>query len=103
MGGPRSSIYRLINEVRAERILSTKLELIDHASFSDPAAAEVNLGPMPEPADGKPPRRPKAPKGLPPYLGSLYEVPLLDRQQEMHLFRKMNHYKYLALAASPDG
>jgi RNA polymerase primary sigma factor len=96
-GRTRSSIYRLINEVRAERILSTKLELIDHPSFSDPAAAALNLGPMPEPADGKPPRRPKAPKGLPPYLGSLYEVPLLDREQEMHLFRKMNHYKHLAL------
>ena len=38
-GRTRSSIYRLINEVRAERILSTKLELIDHASFGDPATA----------------------------------------------------------------
>ena len=45
---------------------------------------------MPEPADGKAPRRTKAPKGLPPYLASLYEVPLLTREQEMHLFRKMN-------------
>ena len=51
---------------------------------------------MPEPADGKAPRRPKAPKGLPPYLASLYEVPLLDREQEMHLFRKMNYLKYQA-------
>ena len=49
---------------------------------------------MPEPADGKAPRRPKAPKGLPPYLASLYEVPLLDREQEMHLFRKMNYLKH---------
>ena len=52
--------------------------------------------PMPEPADGKAPRRPKAPKGLPPYLASLYEVPLLDREQEAHLFRKMNYLKYQA-------
>ena len=96
-GRTRSSIYRLINEVRAERILTSKLELIEHASFSDPAAAPTILAPMPEPADGKGPRRPKAPKGLPPYLGSLYEVPLLDREQEMHLFRKMNFYKFQAL------
>jgi RNA polymerase primary sigma factor len=96
-GRTRSSIYRLINEARAERILGTKLELIDHASFSDPAAAAEILAPLPEPADGKGPRRPKAPKGLPPYLGSLYEVPLLDRAQEMHLFRKMNYFKHQAL------
>ena len=35
-------------------------------------------------------------QGLPPYLSSLYEVPLLDREQEMHLFRKMNYLKYQA-------
>ncbi len=51
---------------------------------------------MPEPVDGKPGRRTKAPKGLPPYLASLYEVPLLAREQEAHLFRKMNYLKYLA-------
>ena len=101
-GRTRSSIYRLINEVRAERILSTKLELIDHASFSDPAAAAVILAPMPEPADGKAPRRPKAPKGLPPYLGSLYEVPLLDREQEMHLFRKMNYLQTSGARDPPE-
>ncbi|MFI5460876.1 MAG: sigma-70 family RNA polymerase sigma factor [Isosphaerales bacterium] len=96
-GRTRSSIYRVINEMRAQRILSTKLELIDNSSFSDPTAGPEILGPIPEPPDRKAPRRPKAPKGLPPYLGSLYEVPLLDREQEMHLFRKMNYLKYLAL------
>ncbi len=95
-GRTRSSIYRVINEMRAGRILATKLELIDHASFAMPGAGAAILAPMPEPADGKPPRRPKAPKGLPPYLSSLYEVPLLDRDQEMHLFRKMNYLKKLA-------
>ena len=34
--------------------------------------------------------------GLPPYLASLYEVPLLSRNQEAHLFRKMNYLKYKA-------
>ncbi len=87
----RSSIYRLINEMRARRILETKLEFIDNAGFATAGKAEEILAPIPEPADGKAPRRPKAPKGLPPYLSSLYEVPLLDREQEMHLFRKMNY------------
>jgi transposase len=91
-GRTRSSIYRLINDVRARRILETKLEFIPHASFDEAAAAEI-MAPMPPPASGKAPRRPKAPKGLPPYLASLYEVPLLDRDQELHLFRQMNFLK----------
>jgi len=37
-----------------------------------------------------------APSGLPPYLAGLYEVPLLTRKQEAHLFRKMNYVKYKA-------
>ncbi len=37
-----------------------------------------------------------ASSGMPPYLASLYEVPLLTREQEAHLFRKMNYLKYLA-------
>jgi RNA polymerase primary sigma factor len=92
----RSSVYRVINEMRARRILGTKLEFIDHSTFGDRNAATMILAPLPEPPVGKTPRRPKAPKGLPPYLGSLYEVPLLDREQEMHLFRQMNYLKYQA-------
>ena len=43
------------------------------------------------------PRRTEAPAGLPPYLASLYdEAPLLSREQEAHLFRKMNYLKYRA-------
>jgi len=46
---------------------------------------------------GKPEFRwPKLPPGLPPYLASLYEVPLLTQEQEVHLFRKMNYLKYKA-------
>ncbi len=89
----RSSVYRVINEMRALRILSTKLEFIDHESFHVPATGAEILGPMPEPVEKRAPRRAKAPKGLPPYLASLYEVPLLDREQETHLFRKMNYLK----------
>jgi RNA polymerase primary sigma factor len=95
-GRTRSSIYRVINEMRARRILSVKLEFMSHSSFEDPAAAAEILGPMPVPADGKAPRRTKPPKGLPPYLADLYENPLLSREQEMHLFRKMNYLRYLA-------
>jgi RNA polymerase primary sigma factor len=33
---------------------------------------------------------------LPPYLASLYEVPLLTREQEYHLFRRFNYLKHKA-------
>src|SRR5205807_7241168 len=86
-------VYRVINEMRARRLLEIKLEYMPHPSFEDPESKAAILGPMPEPVDGRPPRRTKAPRGLPPYLASLYEVPLLSREQEMHLFRKMNFLK----------
>jgi RNA polymerase primary sigma factor len=95
-GRTRSSIYRVLNEMRALRLQEVKLEFMPHPSFDDPNAREEILGPLPDPIDGKPPRRTKAPKGLPPYLASLYEVPLLSREQEGHLFRKMNYLRFLA-------
>jgi len=97
-GRTRSSVYRLVNEIRAKRLLETKLEFIGNEDFSRPSAHKPILAPMPDPADGKAPRRPRAPKGLPPYLASLYEVPLLDREQEAHLFRQMNFLKHQAVA-----
>ena len=48
------------------------------------------------PASDEPMKKPRLPAGLPPYLASLYEVPLLTRMQEAHLFRKMNYLKYKA-------
>jgi RNA polymerase primary sigma factor len=95
-GRTRSSIYRVINETRARRLLEVKIEAIPHASFDDPKARAEILAPMPEVAVGKAARRARAPKGLPPYLASLYEVPLLTREQEMQLFRKMNYLKHQA-------
>ncbi len=42
------------------------------------------------------PEKARRPAGLPPYLASLYEMPLLTREQEAHLFRKYNFLKYKA-------
>jgi RNA polymerase primary sigma factor/RNA polymerase sigma factor len=44
----------------------------------------------------QPAKKARLPSGLPPYLASLYEVPLLTREQEVHLFRRMNYFKYKA-------
>lgn len=92
-----SSIYRIIKEMRALRVMELPLEYIPNRAFdrvrTEKQEQEI-IGPMP-PAD-VPPKKPKLPPGLPPYLASLYEVPLLTREQEMHLFRKMNYLKYKA-------
>jgi RNA polymerase primary sigma factor/RNA polymerase sigma factor len=41
-------------------------------------------------------KKARLPSGLPPYLASLYEVPLLTREQEVYLFRKFNFLKFKA-------
>jgi RNA polymerase primary sigma factor len=52
---------------------------------------------MPAPAAPPAARGTEAPAGLPAYLASLYrEASLLSREQEVHLFRKMNYLKYRA-------
>ncbi|HET6423716.1 MAG TPA: sigma-70 family RNA polymerase sigma factor [Planctomycetaceae bacterium] len=37
-----------------------------------------------------------APAGTPPYLASLYDTPLLTKEQEFHLFRQMHFYRFRA-------
>ena len=39
---------------------------------------------------------PQPPRDTPPYLAALYAIPLLTKDQEQHLFRKMNYLKYRA-------
>jgi RNA polymerase sigma factor (sigma-70 family) len=90
----KASIYRIINEMRAERILELPLDYIPNDIFSKAAAEKTILGPMPVNEAGQ--RKARAPSGLPPYLASLYEVPLLTREQEYHLFRQFNYLKHKA-------
>jgi RNA polymerase primary sigma factor/RNA polymerase sigma factor len=70
------------------------LDHVYHESFANKSAAKEILGPMP--ASDTPTRRQRPPAGLPQYLASLYEVPLLTREQEVYLFRKFNYLKYRA-------
>jgi len=89
-------VERVANEMRARRLLEQKLEFMFDASFERAGIEAEILGPTPGTPEGKAPRRSKPPEGLPPYLASLYDVPLLSREQEAHLFRKMNYLKYRA-------
>jgi RNA polymerase primary sigma factor/RNA polymerase sigma factor len=91
----RTSIYRIVNEMRARRILELPLDYIYNEEFDKPNAGEAVLAPLP-PNEDKPKRKSRAPAGLPPYLASLYETPLLSREQEYHLFRRFNYLKHRA-------
>jgi RNA polymerase primary sigma factor len=93
-GPPRAHLDHPADATRARRILAAEIRYIDHPSFDDPAARDAILAPMPAPDLAQAPRRTEAAAGLPPYLASLYhEVLLLSRDQEAHLFRKMNYLK----------
>jgi RNA polymerase sigma factor (sigma-70 family) len=93
----RTSIYRVINEGRAQHLLADPLDCIYHPSFDDPSLEGEILAPMPgaEEYDAKR-RAMRVPKDVPAELASNYEWPLLSKEQEQHLFRKMNFLKYQA-------
>ncbi len=93
-GRTRTSIVRLLNEERAARVMELVLDYIPNAEFEDESLTDEILGEMPVPSEA--PRKVRAPSGLPTYLASLYDVPLLNREQEYHLFRKMNFLKHTA-------
>ena len=93
-GRTKTTIYRVLNEVRAQRIMELPLDFIPNPRFARKGAEAACLGPMPE--SDTPARKVRRPAGLPPYLASLYEMPLLTREQEQHVFRKYNYLKYRA-------
>ena len=90
----RSSVYRVLNEMRAQHLLAAEIDYVYNEQFDDPTAAGEILAAVPE--DGKPAAAGRVPKDLPPYLGSLYKIPLLRANQERHLFRSYNYLKYRA-------
>jgi len=90
----RTSIYRILSEERAEQLFEQPIDFMDSPDFHKSDAERLILGPPPE-VDKKG-SRVKPPPGLPPYLASLYSIPLLTREEEVHYFRKMNYLKFKA-------
>lgn len=78
---------------RVERVMRIPSYMYN-PEFDDKSRYDALLGPMPEATTKT--RQTKAPAGLPPYLASLYDTPLLTREQEGHLFKKMNLFLHLA-------
>ena len=87
---------RILAQARYQRIMELPLDFIPNDRFARYGEAEAQrvLGPAPE--SEKTLKKVRPPSGLPPYLASLYDVPLLTKEQEVHLFRKMNYLKHKA-------
>jgi RNA polymerase sigma factor (sigma-70 family) len=82
---------RKANRERAERLLQMDLAYIHHSSFEEPDADQTILSGINTRRDAtlrKPPRDADF------YLAHLYEIPLLSREEEGFLFRKMNYLKF---------
>ena len=93
-GRTKPVIKRALHELRAEEVMGDPPAFMDSPEFHTPDADEVVL--CEPPVKEKPHRRVRVPSGLPPYLASLYNYPLLTREDEQYWFRKMNYLKFKA-------
>ena len=93
----RTAAHRDTHEARTWGLPEQSADCVYHASFDDPTLEPIILAPMPDEEEYEARRRVmSAPGGAPPELAPLYEVPLLNKEQEQHLFRKMNFLKHKA-------
>lgn len=95
---PVSWIYATITQMRARDLRARKIEFVGSPDFEALDADEVILNaalsvPLWQELSASARRVPSA---LPPYLANLFRLPLLTREGEQVLFRKMNYLKYKA-------
>ncbi|MHC4063975.1 MAG: sigma-70 family RNA polymerase sigma factor [Planctomycetota bacterium] len=91
-----ASIEQVLREMEVRLIKENGITYVASDEFAAPDADERILQAEP-PAPTSPPARPtQTPKDLPPYLRSLYEIPLLAAEQERDLFRRYNYLKFKA-------
>lgn len=96
----KSRLTDLILEANAKEILRHNLEYVHWEGFVCAAPEEIVswLGPMPgmeeyvKEKDGMKPH-----PGMRPESAARYRWPVLNRDQEKHLFRKFNFLKYMAI------
>jgi RNA polymerase primary sigma factor len=87
---------RALTEIRARRLLEARIDFVPHPSFDDPTAYTMILNPASAFAGGRHVPRVKPPAGVSALLEGIFGDPLLTREQEFHLFRKMNFLKHQA-------
>lgn len=94
-GRTRSSLYKVVNETRAKELIRRPVDYIYNPDFDDPAKAAEMVADMPGKAEFEAKLATmRPPKDVPPQMAHLYEWPLLTKDQEQHLFRKMNFLKH---------
>jgi RNA polymerase primary sigma factor len=97
LGLPEWSGVRHVLAIRARRILAVRIKFIGHPDFEDSDARAEILGPMPAPVGCD--KRPCKTQGRPFRALSdagFRDAKFLTREQEVHLFRKMNFLKHQA-------
>ncbi len=101
-GRSRSSVYRIIKHRRVKALLARRIEFIESPEFHEEGAAARILAGRGDEGDLLLPSATVPEKisglSLSSYLNTIEEMPTLDRQTEMYLFRKYNFLKYLASA-----
>ncbi len=78
---------------RARRILRSKLTYIDHPSFRDSTVRDTILAPSADSVDDQVARPWQSPEWRARLPAGRSRAPVLTRDQEVHLFRKMNYLK----------
>ncbi len=97
----RATIYRIVNQRRAMSLLAKKIEYVPSDEFLREEARQQILGaPLaikrPEPEKKLEPFELVGENLLPEYMQVLKITPVLNREQEVALFRRYNYLKYLA-------
>jgi len=87
-----NSVQRRELAAKTAQLMEMSIEYIDSKDFRK--LSPTALLAEPEIMGSKP--KQTAPADTPPYLASLYEFPLLDRQQEFQIFRKMHFLRFQA-------
>jgi RNA polymerase primary sigma factor len=94
-GRARGTIHRILNEVRAVQLLERSITYVTSEEFNEDDAEKSILAEQ-DVDDEVTKSLIKPPSDLPPYLRSLYEVPLLSARRERDLFRRYNFLKFKA-------
>ncbi|MCK4340700.1 MAG: sigma-70 family RNA polymerase sigma factor [Phycisphaerae bacterium] len=96
---PVGWVYGTVTELRARDLRARKIEFVPSPEFEDPAADKLILEMTPSAAlrQTLPKSSQRVPTGLPPYLAQLFRIPLLTKEGEVVLFRKMNYLKFKAV------
>ncbi|UCG34324.1 MAG: sigma-70 family RNA polymerase sigma factor [Phycisphaerales bacterium] len=102
LGRPRSAITRIVNEMRARRIVDRPLGYMYSPEFDAPGAEQAILAEDACAAVVYSERRSTDGRANQAYFDDLSRLPLLTREQERDLFRQYNYLKFQAARLRED-